>query len=160
MRLRPLLASTMLLFLTGCFTVIVQHTSVAHGRIEKGPAEAYVKSPDSVIDVRSESSGVSPKVTVKVTADSSEGLKRLHYEVLKGDRTIASESKSATETTDAAGAKKWSTHLDMPAVLDLAGTSDAPLLLRVTAEQQDGTIQVIAARYRALPPQKDAGKGL
>ena len=151
MKLRPLLASMMLLFLCGCFTVIVRHTSVAHGQIENGPAEAYVKSPDSVIDVRSESSGVSPKVTVKLSADSSEGMKWLRYEVLKGDRTVASESKSATATVDAAGAKKWSTHLEMPAVLDLAGTADAPLLLRVTAEQQDGTMQVIVAKYRELP---------
>ena len=154
---RPILAATLLLSLSGCFTVIVKHTSVAHGRIEKGPAEVYIKSPDSVIEVRQETRGVSPRVSVTVSADSSEGLKELSYEVQKGDpktgtyRIVGSGSKSATQTTDSAGQKKWSAHLEMPAVLDLSGTAKVPLLLRVTAEQQDGTLQIVAAKYRELP---------
>jgi len=156
---RPILAATLLLSLSGCFIVMVKHTTVSHGHIEKGPADVYLKSPDSVIEVRQERSGVSPRISVKVAADSSEGLKLLSYEVLKGDdktgtyRTVASGSKSATATVDSVGQTKWSTHLELPAVLDLSGTASVPLLLRVTAEEQNGTMQVIAAKYRELPAQ-------
>jgi hypothetical protein len=154
---RHLLAAALLLTLTGCFTVIVKHAAVVGGRIEKGPADVYIDSPDSVIEVRRETNGVSPRISVKVSADSSEGLKVLSYEVLKGDgktgryRTVASESRSATETVDSSGQKKWSTHLELPAVLDLSGTGSVPLLLRVTAEQRDGTMKIVAAKYRELP---------
>ncbi len=153
---RPIFAAMLLLLLSACFIVKVEHTTVAKGRIAAGPVQFYIDTPKTSIDVAQETSGVSPQVTILVSADSDKGLKVLTYEVSKASgkkgeyKAVASKSKPAIFEGEP-GYKKWSTHLEMPVVLDLAGTSKRPLLLRVTAEEQDGTRKVIESKYRELP---------
>jgi hypothetical protein len=156
---RPVFPALLLLFLPACFIVKVEHTTIANGRIAAGPVQYYIDTPKSSIDVARDADGASPQVTVLVSADSDRGLKLLTFEVSKAGgkkseyETVASRSKQAIFEGEP-GYKKWSTHLEMPVVLDLGGTASQPLLLRVTAEEQDGTRKVIESKYRELPAGK------
>jgi hypothetical protein len=153
------------LFLSGCFILKVAHTSVAKGKITAGPSDFYLRSPDTTIDVKQDSKGVSPQVKISLTADSDHGLKTLGYQILKASvktgeySVVASDSKQASLLPDESGQKKWSRHLEMYALLDLSGTTTLPLMLKVTAEEQDGTKNIIESKYRELPYNMDAPKG-
>ena len=155
---RHLGGAVLLLSLTGCFIVAVKHKSVAGGHVVGGPVEYYISSPDSPIEVQRDQAGTPATVNLTLAADSSNGLKMLTYEVSKPVRggseyrIVAGDSVSATARTNTEGKKVWSTHLEMPVVLDLGGTSkNAPLRLRVMAEEQNGTRQVIESKYVDVP---------
>jgi hypothetical protein len=152
------------LFLSGCFILKVAHTSVAKGKITAGPTDFYLRSPDTTIDVKQDSRGVSPQVKVTLTADSDHGLKTLSYQVLKADvktgqySVVAGDSTKASLSQDESGHPKWSRHLELFAVLDLSGTTTLPLMLKVTAEEQEGTKNIIESKYREMPYNIDSPK--